>query len=110
MTDDSLVYYHVGPTFAKHDAVNHSKSEYVRGKAHVNTAESFFAIFKRKIYGTHHALSEKQLHRYATEAEFEWNNRIANGIDDTQRANNAIRGVEGKRLMYRQPDSTVRDR
>lgn len=24
MTDDSLIYYHIGPTFAKHDAVNHS--------------------------------------------------------------------------------------
>ena len=43
-----------------------------------------------------------------TEAEFIWNNRIANGIGDTERAQNAVRGAAGKRLMYRQPDSPVR--
>jgi transposase-like protein len=104
MTDDSLVYYHVGKSFAKHDAVNHSKDEYVRGDAHVNTAESFFAIVKRQMYGTHHAVSEKHLQRYINEVAFKWNNRIKLGIDDTTRATNAIKGAEGKRLMYRQPD------
>ena len=110
MSDDSMIYYHLGPTFAKHDAVNHSADEYVRGEAHVNTAESFFALVKRGIYGTFHAVSEKHLQRYINEAAFKWNNRIALDIDDTQRANNAIKGAEGKRLMYRQPDPSVRDR
>lgn len=108
MTDDSLVYYYVGRDFAKHDAVNHSKDEYVRGKAHVNTAESFFALVKRGMYGTYHSVSEKHLQRYVEEASFKWNNRVANGIDDTNRAANAVKGAEGKRLLYRQPDSTVR--
>lgn len=53
MTDDSLIYYHLGPKFAKHDAVNHSAKEHVRGKAHVNTAESFFAIVKHSMYVRH---------------------------------------------------------
>ena len=110
MTDDSLVYEHVGKEFAKHDAVNHSRDEYVRGIAYTNTAESFFAIVKRQMYGTHHAVSEKHLNRYVSEIEFKWNNRIANGIDDSTRAANAVKGAEGKRLMYRQPDRTVRDR
>lgn len=109
MTDDSLVYHHVGKGFAKHDAVNHSASEYVRGAAHVNTAESFFAIVKRQMYGTHHAVSKKHLQRYITEAEFKWNNRSANGIEDHERANNAIKGAKGKRLMYRQPREDVRE-
>lgn len=108
MTDDSMVYEYVGRDFAKHDAVNHSRDEYVRGKAYTNTAESFFAIVKRKVYGSHHAISEKHLQRYMTEAEFMWNNRSANGIEDTERAQNAVRGAAGKRLIYRQPDSTVR--
>ena len=108
MTDDSLVYYWVGQDFAKHDAVNHSKDEYVRGIAYVNTAESFFALVKRGMYGTFHAVSEKHLQRYVDEAAFKWNNRVKLGIDDTTRANNAIRGAAGKRLMYRQPNSTVR--
>lgn len=108
MTDDSLVYYHLGKEFAKHDAVNHSAEEYVRGDAHVNTAESFFALVKRGVYGTFHAVSEKHLQRYIDEAAFKWNNRIALKIDDTTRARNAIKGAAGKRLMYRQPDSAVR--
>ena len=82
--------------------------EYVRGDAHVNTAESFFALLKRGVYGNFHAVSEKHLQRYVNEAAFKWNNRVKLGIDDTTRANNAIRGAAGKRLMYRQPNSTVR--
>ena len=107
MTDDSLVYYWVGRDFVAHDAVNHSKDEYVRGDAHVNTAESFFAIVKRQMYGTHHAVSEQHLQRYINEVAFKWNNRIANGIDDTTRANNAIKGASGKRLTYRQAGSAA---
>lgn len=108
MTDDSMAYEYIGKEFAKHDTVNHSKDEYVRGKVYTNTAESFFAVVKRKVYGSHHALSEKHLHRYMTEAAFLWNNRSANGIEDTERAQNAVKGAAGKRLMYRQPDATVR--
>jgi len=108
MSDDSLIYYHVGPTFADHDAVNHSDREYVRGAAHVNTAESFFAIVKRQVYGTHHAISAKHLQRYIDEAAFKWNNRVKLGIDDATRANKAIKSAEGKRLLYRQPNKPVR--
>lgn len=110
MTDDSLLYYHLGPTFAKHDAVNHSADEYVRGEAHVNTAESFFALLKRGVYGNFHAVSEKHLQRYVNEAAFKWNNRSKMGIEDADRARNAIKGAAGKRIMYRQPDGQVRDR
>lgn len=108
MSDDSLLYYHLGPTFAKHDAVNHSRDEYVRGDAHVNTAESFFSLLKRGVYGNFHAVSEKHLQRYVNEAAFKWNNRSRLGIEDAERARNAVKGAVGKRLMYRQPDSQVR--
>ena len=108
-TDDSLVYYHVGKEYSEHSAVNHSKGEYVRGDAHVNTAESFFALLKRGVYGSFHAVSEQHLHRYVTEAAFKFNNRIARGVNDTERTKNAIRGASGKRLMYRQrPNQDVR--
>lgn len=110
MTDTSLTNEHVGKGFKKHSTVNHSRDEYVRGKVYTNTVESFFVGVKRKIYGTHHAVSEKHLQRYMTEAEVIWNNRSAMGVEDAERATNAIRGAEGKRLMYRQPDSSVRDR
>lgn len=94
MTDDSLIYYYIGPTFSKHDAVNHSADEYVRGDAYTNTAESFFALLKRGVYGNFHAVSAKHLQRYVNEASFKWNNRVKLGIDDTQRATNAIKGAE----------------
>ena len=81
MTDDSLAYYWIGPEFAAHDAVNHSKGQYVSddGKAHINTAESFFAILKRGVTGSFHSVSEKHLQRYADEFAFRWNNRVTLG-------------------------------
>lgn len=98
MTDDSLVYYWLGREFAKHESVNHSKEEYVRDKAHVNTCESFFAIFKRGIMGSFHSVSEAHLQRYADEFAFRWNLRKT---DDTTRANEIIKAAGGKRLTYR---------
>jgi hypothetical protein len=90
--------------------VNHSADEYVRlgGFVHVNTAESFHAIIKRQMYGTHHAVSEHHLQRYINEIAFKWNNCIALGIDDTARTTAAIKGAEGKRLTYRRPDARIR--
>ena len=90
------------------DAVNHSADEYVRGIVHVNTAESFFALVKRQMYGTHHAVSAKHLQRYISEQAFKWNNRSGVGIEDTERATNAIKGAGGKRLMYKKSDAEVR--
>jgi hypothetical protein len=37
------------------------------------------------------------------ELAFRWNNRIATGANDAERANRAIKGAEGKRLMYQKP-------
>jgi hypothetical protein len=37
--------------FAKHETVNHGIGEYVRGEAHTNTIERYFAILKRGITG-----------------------------------------------------------
>lgn len=102
-TDEALAYYWLGREFAEHLTVNHSAGEYVTkdGRGHVNSAESFFAIVRRKMYGTHHAVSEAHLHRYIAEAQFMWNNRIALKIDDTERANNALKAIGGKRLTYK---------
>ena len=100
-TDDSLVYLHVGKDFAKHESVNHSQDEYVRDHVTTNSAESWFAIFKRGIMGSFHSVSEQHLQRYADEFEFRWNHRQALDIDDNTRANAIIKATEGKRLTYR---------
>lgn len=93
MTDRSPIYYAMGREFISHEAVDHSAGEYVRGKAHTQTVESFFANIKRQIYGQHHAVSEQHLQRYVNEAAFKWNNRSALGIEDTAPLNYALKGI-----------------
>jgi transposase-like protein len=60
MTDHSSLYHGVGREYASHWSVNHSAGEYAKigGYAHVNSAESHFALLKRGIYGTFHNVSE----------------------------------------------------
>ena len=50
-------------------------------------------------------MSEAHLQRYLHEFDFRYNNRMALGIDDAERATRAIQGAAGKRLPYRQPRS-----
>lgn len=105
MTDESKIYPKVGNEFANHHTVNHSADEYVRLGAHVhtNSAENFFSILKRGITGVYHSISEAHLHRYLAEFDFRYSNRSGLGVEDTERAAKALKGVAGKRLMYRQP-------
>jgi transposase-like protein len=109
MTDEAAVYEKIGREFSGHGTVNHSADEYVRtgGFHHTNTAESFFALLKRAVYGQFHHVSEAHLHRYLCEADFKYNHRSALGIDDATRADALLRGAKGKRLLYRQPDETA---
>jgi len=58
-----------------HEAVNHSKREYVRGDVHTNTIEGAFGLFKRGLVGSFHQISRKHLDRYLDEFEFRYNNR-----------------------------------
>lgn len=54
--------------------------------------------------GVYQHCGEQHLHRYLAEFDFRYNNRIAVGINDSERAENALKGIVGKRLMYRRPD------
>jgi hypothetical protein len=100
MTDEFKVYRKSG---RKHQTVAHRKGEYVRGNVHTNTVEGFFSLLKRGINGTLHHVGRGHLHRYCAEFQFRYNNRIAVGVDDGQRAKNLVAGIEGKRLTYKQP-------
>ncbi len=100
MTDEHRGYREVGSRFAKHEAVNHSANEYVRGECHVNTSESVHALLKRGVIGIHHHWSKKHLHRYLAEFDFRWNHRK---ISDGERTAEAIAIVGGKRLRYSDP-------
>jgi transposase len=59
----------------EHEQVNHSAKEYVRGDAHTNTIEAFWANFKRGIKGTYVWVSEKHLQTYLREFEYRHNLR-----------------------------------
>jgi transposase-like protein len=101
ITDENAAYVGLGSEFeGGHDAIKHKNRQYVDGDITTNTIESFFAILKRGIYGTFHAVSRQHLHRYLSEFEFRYNTR---GMDDGERVALAIQGAEGKRLMYRMP-------
>ena len=101
LTDDWRSYRGIGKEFdGGHQVVNHTASEYSRGIAHTNTAESFFALFKRGHYGTFHSLSKKHMHRYCDEFSFRWNGRK---LSDSERRDLAVVGIEGKRLFLYQP-------
>lgn len=100
VTDENMSYEGLDKHFAGHHSVNHSKT-FVRGLiVHTNFAESYHALLKRSIIGTHHHISEKHLSRYLREREFHWNRRKAT---DGERTFDAISGAKGKRLMYRTP-------
>lgn len=100
MTDEWPAYRGLNREYIDHQTVHHGRGEYSRGEVFTNTAESFFALLKRGVYGTFHAVSSKHLHRYVSEFEFRWNTRQD---DDGDRVSKAILSSEGKRLMYRKP-------
>jgi len=109
MTDQASWYkYSIRDSgFASHDSVDHSKEEYARYEGEkvisTNTVEGFYSIFKRGMKGVYQHCSEKHLHRYLAEFDFRYSNRSRLGIDDKARAIQAIYGLKGKRLYYREP-------
>jgi transposase-like protein len=102
-TDESRLYIGADAHFAAHETVKHSIKEYVRGDVHTNTIEGAFSIFKRGMKGVYQHCKEKHLHRYLAEFDFRYNHRVGLGCSDIDRTIAAVKGVEGKRLMYRQP-------
>lgn len=105
-TDESKLYFGSASHFEAHKTVKHTAGEYARHEdgetIHTNT-EGYFSVFKRGMRGVYQHCAEKHLHRYLAEFDFRFNHRSALGVRDIDRTLAAIRGVEGKRLMYRQP-------
>ncbi|AXE65989.1 transposase [Hyphomonas sp. CACIAM 19H1] len=104
LTDEAPRLRPVGSKFAVHKRVNHAAEEWVSKEdrtIHTNTVEGYFSVFKRGMKGTYQHCSKKHLHRYLAEFDFRYNNRSANGIEDSQRLEIALHNVTGKRLTYR---------
>ena len=97
-TDDHGAYRGLSRTY-RHASVKHSASEFVRGQAHTNGIESFWALLKRGYHGTYHWMSQKHLHRYVNEFAGRANCRHLDTVD--QMALLAL-GLMGKTLRYRE--------
>ncbi len=81
-----------------HETVRHSVKEYVKGQAHTNGIESFWAMLKRGYVGTYHKMSKKHLRRYVDEFAGRHNQREDDTIDQMRAM---VHGMDGKRLRYR---------
>ena len=72
---DELPAYRKAVGTMKHEKVNHSAKEYVRGDIYTNTVESAFSLLKRGIIGTWHKVSAKHLQAYLDEMTFRFDRR-----------------------------------
>ncbi len=92
-TDESRAYEGLN-----REAVRHSVGEYVKGQAHTNGMESFWAMLKRGFYGTYHRMSPKHLARYVCEFAGRHNNRLEDTVDQMV---GMAKGMCGKKLPYK---------
>lgn len=97
-TDSAPTYKDIDEYFLRHDAVNHSLDEYVRGEVHTNTIENFWSVLKRMLAGTYISVQPKHLAKYIEEEIFRYNEREN---EDGPRFVKAVKGADGKRLTYR---------
>ncbi len=74
-TDESFRYRHLNRLGFKHDFVTHKNDEFVRGKVHTQTIESFWSLLRRGIMGSYHKVSKAYLPLYLAEFTFRHNNR-----------------------------------
>jgi transposase-like protein len=74
-TDEYPAYTSVKRTHRRHDTVNHTALEWVRGEVHTNNIESAWSLFNRSIVGAFHKISEKHMDAYLNEFEWRFNNR-----------------------------------
>ncbi len=94
-TDDSRSYIGMD---RRHEAVNHSIQEYVRGLAHTNGIESFWSMIKRAHKGTYHKFSKKHLNRYVLEFAGRHNIRELDTIDQMV---SMVMDMVGNRIRYK---------
>ena len=81
-----------------HGVVQHSAAQYVDGKVHTNSIESFWALFKRGIIGIYHHTSNKHLYLYVNEFTFRFNNRK---LSEGSRFDVLLANTNNKHLTYK---------
>lgn len=94
-TDSKMSYYKLSEYY-QHGWVDH-KNDYVIGRAHTNTLENFWSLFKRSVKGTYIQIAPFHIDRYLTEQIFRYNTRKLN---DGERFVKALQMIFDKRLTY----------
>jgi transposase-like protein len=74
-TDDWPAYKGIADEDTRHETVNHSENEWVRGDVHTNYVENIWSLLKRSLIGSYHHVSKKHLEAYLDELEWRFNNR-----------------------------------
>ena len=74
-TDDWPAYNGIADEDTRHETVNHSIEEWVRGDVHTNYIENIWSLLKRSLVGSYHKVSKKHLNAYLDELEWRFNNR-----------------------------------
>ena len=74
-TDQHPGYRGIEDADTRHETVDHSVEEWVRGDVSTQSVESAWSLLKRSIVGSYHQLSAKHLPAYMDEFSFRFNNR-----------------------------------
>jgi transposase-like protein len=74
-TNQWPAYTGIGDHDTRHETVNHSQDEFVRGDVHTNTVEGVWSLLKQSIIGAFHHVSVKHLDKYLSELEWRYGNR-----------------------------------
>lgn len=74
-TDEWRPYRGIGDANTRHETVNHSAEEWVRGPVHTNGIEGTWSLFNRALIGSYHQVQRKHLNAYLNEMEWRQNNR-----------------------------------
>lgn len=74
-TDSAPAYGNLSDRNTRHEGVNHTENEWVRGDVHTNNIETVWSLFKRSLVGSYHHMSAKHMQSYLEEIEWRFNNR-----------------------------------
>ena len=96
-TDEAAAYRGLTDLGYRHESVQHSTGEYVKGTAHTNGMESFWSMLKRGYVGTCHKISPKHLGCYVSEFSGRHNLRRA---DTRVQMARLVEGMVGKQMRY----------
>lgn len=94
-TDDNPGYSGLGKKY-DHHVVNHSKKKYVEDGAHVNSAESMWALLRRGYRGTFHFWTREYMSFYLAEFAFRQNIKDLESPEKMDKMLDSSQGVRVK--------------